>query len=193
MFLTGIVHRCSLPLIFYYLTLSLNFLITAKETFKKDFSVSAARSPCRCLRTRALHFKVKNTPLKDKKWKEKVQKNAQLSFCGGREAFHQEIVLRGIQPCLLHDGAHGLFWNATKAVTFLLNFRYILHSMAKTITFLKGNLCIFKCFIDVLRKITKCALIWNGFCVEFCHVLSRFHLRERIHDPDSVFRIALKD
>ena len=30
-------------------------------------------------------------------------------------------------------------------------FRYIfLHSMAKTITFLKGNLCIFKCFIDVL-------------------------------------------
>ena len=36
---------------------------------------------------------IKNTPLKDKKWKEKVQKNAQLSFCGGREAFHQEIVL----------------------------------------------------------------------------------------------------
>ena len=24
-------------------------------------------------------------------------------------------------------------------------------------------------------------------------MLSRFHLRERIHDPDSVFRIALKD
>ena len=39
----------------------------------------------------------------------KVQKNAQFSFCGGREAFHQEIVLRGIQPCFLHDGAHGLF------------------------------------------------------------------------------------
>ena len=50
-----------------------------------------------------------NTPLKDKKWKEKVQKNAQLSFCGGREAFHQEIVLRGIQPCFLHGVAHGLF------------------------------------------------------------------------------------
>ena len=52
---------------------------------------------------------IKNTPLTDKKWKEKVQKNAQLSFCGGREAFHHEIVLRGIQPCFLHDGAHGLF------------------------------------------------------------------------------------
>ena len=71
--------------------------------------MAAARSPCRCFKTRVLHFKVKNTPLKDKKWKEKVQKNAQLSFCGGREAFHQEIVLRGIQPCFLHGGAHGLF------------------------------------------------------------------------------------
>ena len=58
---------------------------------------------------RVLHFKAKNTPFKDKKWKEKVRKNAQLSFCGGREAFHQEIVLRGIQPCFLLDGAHGLF------------------------------------------------------------------------------------
>ena len=54
--------------------------------------MAAERSPCRCFKTRVLHFKVKNTPLKDKKWKEKVQKNAQLSFCGGREAFHQEIV-----------------------------------------------------------------------------------------------------
>ena len=43
------------------------------------------------------------------------------------------------------------------------------------------------------RKITKCALIWDGFCVEFCHELSKCHLRERIHDPDSVFRIAIKD
>ena len=109
--------------------------------------MAAARSPCRCFKTRVLLFKVKNTPLKDKKWKEKDSKNAQFSFCGGREAFRQEIVLRGIQPWFLHDGAHGLFSNATKAVKF---FRYILHSMAETIAFLKGNLCIFKCFIDVL-------------------------------------------
>ena len=77
----------------------------------------------RCFKTRVLHFKVKNTPLKDKNRKEKVRKNAQLSFCGEREAFHQEIVLRGIQPCFLLDGAHGLFWNVTKAVKFLLNFQ----------------------------------------------------------------------
>ena len=71
--------------------------------------MAAARSPCRCFKTRVLHFKVKNTPLKDKKWKEKGQKNAQLSFCGEREAFYQEIVVQGIQPCFLHGGAHGLF------------------------------------------------------------------------------------
>ena len=71
--------------------------------------MAATRSPCRCFKIRVLHFKVKNTQLKDKKLKEKVQKNAQLSFCGGREAFDQEIVLRGIQPCFLYDGVHGLF------------------------------------------------------------------------------------
>ena len=49
--------------------------------------MAAARSPCRCFKTRVLHFKVKNTPLKDKKWKEEVQKNAQLSFCGGGKLF----------------------------------------------------------------------------------------------------------
>ena len=71
--------------------------------------MAAARSACRFFKTRVLHFKVKNTPLKDNKRKEKVQKNAQLSFCEGRQAFHQEIVLRRIQTCFLLDVAHGLF------------------------------------------------------------------------------------
>ena len=71
--------------------------------------MAAARSPCVGITTSVLHFKVKNTPLKDKKWNGKVQKNAQFSFCGGREAFHQEIVFRGIQTCFLHGGAHSLF------------------------------------------------------------------------------------
>ena len=87
--------------------------------------MAAERSPCRCFNTRVLHFKAKNTPLKDKKWKEKVQKNAQLSFCGEREAFHQEIVLRGIQPCFLHGGAHGLsvLKCYSKSAKILLNFQ----------------------------------------------------------------------
>ena len=54
--------------------------------------MAAERSPCRCFKTRVLHFTVKNTPLKDKKWKEKVQKNAQLSFCGEKEAFDTQVM-----------------------------------------------------------------------------------------------------
>ena len=75
--------------------------------------------------------------------------------------------------------------------------------MAKKITFLKENLCIDKCFIDVLyifssvlKKITKlnaprfemdfvlnCAMCSDDFtCV-----------RERIHDPDSVTQLALRN
>ena len=44
--------------------------------------MAAARSPCRCFKTRVLHFKVKNTPLKDKngkrKFKEKVVEEGKL-------------------------------------------------------------------------------------------------------------------
>ena len=74
--------------------------------------MAVTRSPYGGVTTIVPHFKVKNTLLKDKKRKEKVQKkknNAQFSFCGGREAFHQEIVHRGIQSCFLYGGAHGLF------------------------------------------------------------------------------------
>ena len=35
--------------------------------------------------------------------------------------------------------------------------------------------------------------IGNLFFVDFCHVLSPFNLRERIHDPVSVKRIAFMD
>ena len=35
--------------------------------------------------------------------------------------------------------------------SFCWIFRYILHSMAKRITFLRGNLCILKCFVDVYK------------------------------------------
>ena len=49
--------------------------------------------------------------------------------------------------------------------SFCWIFRYILHSMAKTITFLKGNLCILKCFIEglwikIFKKRLLCLLFW---------------------------------
>ena len=43
--------------------------LVADTHFKQ---MAGSPAPCRCFKTRVLHFKVKNTPLKDKKWKEKV-------------------------------------------------------------------------------------------------------------------------
>ena len=40
--------------------------------------MAAARSPCRCFKTRGLHFKVENIPLKDKNGKRKFKR--MLSF-----------------------------------------------------------------------------------------------------------------
>ena len=72
--------------------------------------------------------------------------------------------------------------------------------MAKKITFLKGNLCIYPCFIDVfycffclaLKKNYKMRPDLRWILLNFV-MLSRFYLQERIQDPDSVTRIALKD
>ena len=49
-------------------------------------------------------------------------------------------------------------------------FRYILNSMVKKITFLKGNLCNYKCFIDAListffvRWLQNAPRFWDRFC-----------------------------
>ena len=89
-----------------------------------------------------------NLSLKDKKWKEKVQKNAQLSFGGGRKAFRQEIVLRRIHSCFLHDGAHRSVLKCNQGSEVLAEFSSTL--WPRQLRFFKGNLRIFKCFIDVL-------------------------------------------
>ena len=44
-------------------------------------------------KTKVLHFKIENTPIKDK-WKEKVQKRAQIPFCGhAMKLFFEEFNL----------------------------------------------------------------------------------------------------
>ena len=59
----------------------LDFKSSSEQIIFRKLSLGAP------VKTRVLNFRLKNTPLKDKKWKEKVQKNAQLSFCVRREAF----------------------------------------------------------------------------------------------------------
>ena len=58
--------------------------------------------------------------------------------------------------------------------------------MVKEIPFLNGNLSVCSCVIDVLYDLRRIlALTFDVF--------GRFYLRERIHDPVSVTRIAFED
>ena len=58
--------------------------------------------------------------------------------------------------------------------------------MVKEVPFLDGNLSIYSCFIDVLYDFRRILVLTFD-------VFGRFYLREMIHDPASVTRIAFKD
>ena len=58
--------------------------------------------------------------------------------------------------------------------------------MVEEVPFLNGNLSIYSCFIDVLYDLRRIlALTFDVF--------GSFYLREMIHDPVSITRIAFKD
>ena len=130
-------------------------------------------------KTKVAHFRVKNTPLiKRYKLKGKVQKGAQF-FLLDKESFW-------LWNCLSRNSTmFSSRWSAkfhSRQRSFGRLFRYLFYSMVKKLTFLKGNLCMYKSqtflinfFFDYKRKITKRTPIWDGFCVQFCHVLIRFH------------------
>ena len=66
-----------------------------------------APSSCGGFQDQSFAFRNWNYADKRNKWKEKVQKNAQIPFCGQTRAFQAfrfEIVFWGIQPCFLHGG-----------------------------------------------------------------------------------------
>ena len=73
--------------------------------------MAPAQSPWGSFETRVLHFRFKKTLLKNRKWKDKDQRNAQFSFVEEGKLFINKIVHWGIQPCFLYGRAHGLFWN----------------------------------------------------------------------------------
>ena len=83
-------------------------------------------------KTKVLHFKIENTPIKDTNGKRKFKR--MLSFLRIR----YDIVFRGIQPCFLRIGALGLFWT-NKAARFLrtLEVHSVLYDQTK-LRFQKG-------------------------------------------------------
>ena len=81
----------------------------------------------------------------------KVQKNTHFPFCGQTRTFRREIVFRGIQTCFLHGGSERLAsFEPTEAARFLKKLEvHSVYYMVKESTFLKGNFCIYKDFMDV--------------------------------------------
>ena len=70
-------------------------------------------------KTKVLHFKIENTPIKYTSGKRKF-KSAQIPFCVQTRAFRYEIVFRGIQPCFLHGRSERLAcFEPTEAARFL--------------------------------------------------------------------------
>ena len=130
-----------------------------------------------CVRNKCMGLNGKNTPLKDTNWKGKFKRGLSF-FLLDKESFW-------LWNCLSRNST--MFSSRRSAKfhsrqrSFGRLFRYLFYSMVKKITFLKGNLCMYKSqtfltnfVFDYKRKITKCTPIWDGFCVQFCHVLIRF-------------------
>jgi len=85
--------------------------------------------------------------------------------------------------------------NATKAAKFLLNSQVHFAPYGQENYVFEREFMYVYSFIDVLYIFFFGAKekLPNALRFEFCNVLSRFYLREWIHDPDSVTRIASKD
>ena len=113
--------------------------------------MAAAQSPCGGLKNRVLHFKVKSTPLKDKIWKEKIQKNAQFSFLRRKGSFSSRNLPS--KNSILFSSRRSA-WSALKcnqdSEVFSEFSRTLCTLWPSKSMFLKGNLSIYKCFINVL-------------------------------------------
>ena len=114
-------------------------------------------------KTKVLHFKIENTPIKDTNGKRKFKR--MLSFLRIR----YDIVFRGIQPCFLRIGALGLFWTNKAAWFPWGHLRYIPYSMIKQNYVFKGEFLYFKGFMDGFYILTSAwkknhkICFWNWF------------------------------
>ena len=82
-----------------------------------------ARSPCRYFKSRVLHFRLKTTPLKDKKMeRESSKKMLSFLFVEEGKLFIKKSSFQEFNLVFFITDLWSVF-NATKAVRFLLNFQ----------------------------------------------------------------------
>ena len=144
-------------------------------------------------KTKGLHFKIENTPIKDTNGKRKFKRMLSFFFVNKRTLFAMTLSFEEFNL---------VFYTADRSAWLVLNqqgsevsedtWGTIRTLWSKKSTFLKGNFCIYKGFMDVFYILTSAwkknhkMCIWNWF---FYHVLDRFNLRER-NDLTCLTRIA---
>ena len=95
-------------------------------------------------KTKVLHFKIENTPIKDTNEKRKLKKMLRFLFVNKRKLFAMKLSFEEFKLVFfMADQSAWLALNQPRQRGFWRNLRYIMHSMAKECTFLKGNFCIY--------------------------------------------------
>ena len=121
-------------------------------------------------RTNVLHFKIENTPIKHTSGKKKFKRMLRFLFVVTRELFSMKLWFEEFNLVFFTaDQSVWLVLNQATQRGFWRSVRYVLYSMIKESTFLKGNFCIYKGFMDVFYILTSVwkknhkMCIWNWF------------------------------
>ena len=121
--------------------------------------------------TKVLHFKIENTPIKDTNGKRKFKRMLSFLFVDKRKLFAMKLSFEEFN-IVLHRrriGALGLFWTNQGSKVSEDTWGTFRTLWSKKSTFLKGNFCIYKGFMDVFYILTLAwkknqnMFIWNWF------------------------------
>ena len=108
----------------------------------------AITMPAVVFKTKVLLFKIENTPMKETNWKRKFKRMPSF-FVNKGTVFVSKLSFEEINLVFFAAKLFTCF-EPTKAIKVPKKLKVILYSMVKEITFLKGNLCIYEGFMDVL-------------------------------------------
>ena len=120
-------------------------------------------------KTKVLHFKIENALIKYTNRKSKFKRMLCFLFADRRKVFAMKLSFEQFFAFFTADWSAWLVLYQPRQWGFWRNLRYILYSMVKKSTFLKGNFCIYKGFMDVFYILTSAwkknhkMCIWNWF------------------------------
>ena len=139
-------------------------------------------------KTKVLHFKIENTPIKDTSGKRKFKRMLSFLSVDKRKLFAMKLSFEEFNLVSTRRiGVLGLFWTNQGSEVSEDTWGTFRTLWSKKSAFLKRNFCIYKGFMDVFYILTSAWKKNHKMCI--CHVLDRFNLRER-NDLTCLTRIA---